>query len=177
MNIRSFAGKTPVIDASVYVDATAVVIGDVVLGKDCSVWPMSVIRGDVNSIRVGERSNIQDASVLHVNHAGEFNPEGDPLVIGDDVTVGHRVTLHGCTIGNRCLIGIGSIVMDRTVVEDEVIIGAGSLVPRGKVLTGGYLWMGSPVQQVRPLTEQEIAFLRYSAVHYSLLKNKYMMGS
>lgn len=173
MNIRPFEKKTPVIDSSSYIDPTAVVIGDVVIGKDCSVWPMTVIRGDVNSIRIGDRSNIQDSSVLHVNHAGEFNPEGDPLVIGDDVTVGHRVTLHGCTVGDRCLIGIGSIVMDGAIVESEVIIGAGSLVPRGKVLTSGYLWLGSPVKQIRPLTAEEISFLSYSAEHYSQLKDRY----
>ena len=106
--MRTFDGKNPVLGQRVYVDESAVVIGRVTLGDDASVWPMSVARGDVNTITIGARTNIQDGSVLHVTHDGPYTPGGTPLVIGDDVTVGHKVTLHACAVGNRCLIGIGS---------------------------------------------------------------------
>lgn len=117
-----------------------------------------MLRGDVNSITVGARSNIQDGSVLHVSHKTAAKPEGSPLVIGEDVTVGHKVMLHGCRIGNRVLVGMGSTVLDDAVIEDDVMIGAGSLVPPRKRLEGGYLYVGSPVRQVRVLTDEEKAF-------------------
>ena len=158
MAIRSYQQHRPQLGARAFVDASAVVIGDVVLGDDSSVWPMTVIRGDMHRIRIGARTSVQDGSVLHITHAGPFNPEGYPLIIGDDVTVGHKVTLHGCTLGNRILVGMGSIVMDGAVVEDEVIIGAGSLVPPGKRLESGYLYVGSPVKQARALTDKERSF-------------------
>lgn len=173
MAIRHFLDKTPLIGDSTYVDPTATVIGDVIIGEDCSLWPNVVIRGDVNYIRIGNRTNIQDNSVFHVNHDATFNPGGDPLIIGDDVTIGHRVLLHGCTIQDTCLIGMGSIVMDKVIIESQVMLGAGSLVPRGKVLKQGYLYVGNPVQQVRLLTEDELNFLSYSAKHYVKLKNQY----
>jgi len=169
MSIRSFAGKTPVIAASSYIDETAVVIGDVVIGEGSSVWPMAVIRGDINSIRIGDKTSIQDGTVIHVNHAGDFNPTGNPVSIGNQVTVGHQVTLHGCTISDLCLIGIGSIVMDDVVIESEVVLAAGSLVPPGQRLTGGHLWLGSPAKKIRPLTEREKQHLRYSAEYYVTL--------
>lgn len=172
-NIRAFDGLEPSLGDGVYVDPAAVVIGDVVIGRDSSVWPFAALRGDVNHIHVGERSSIQDGTVCHVSHKNESLPEGWPLIIGDDVTVGHKVTLHGCRIGNRVLVGIGSIVLDGAVVEDDVIIGAGSLVPPGKVLESGYLYLGSPCKQVRPLTESELKHLPYSAHHYVRLKNRY----
>lgn len=173
MNIRSFAGIQPVIALSAFVDKTAVVIGDVVIGENSSVWPMTVIRGDVNRIRIGNYSNIQDGSIIHVNHPGEFNPSGNDVQIGDNVTVGHKVVLHGCQIANQCLIGIGSIVMDGVSIESQVVLGAGSLVPPGKILAGGYLWLGSPAKKIRPLTGQELAFLDYSAKHYASLQTKH----
>ncbi len=173
MSIRPLVDKIPVIASSAYIDATALVIGDVVIGAESSVWPMTVIRGDVNSIHIGDKTNIQDNCVIHVNHAHEHNPAGDPVHIGNEVTVGHRVVLHGCTIEDRCLIGIGSIIMDRVIVRSEVMIGAGSLVPPGKELTSGYLWLGSPVKKIRPLTEAERQYLRYSAEHYAQVKNSY----
>ena len=137
MSIRTFQGHTPVLGERVFVDPSAVLIGDIEIGEDSSVWPLTVIRGDMHRIRIGARTSIQDGSVLHITHAGPFNPDGFPLTIGDEVTVGHKVTLHGCTLGNRILVGMGSIVMDGAVVEDEVIIGAGSLVPPGKTLQSG----------------------------------------
>ncbi|MFT5395293.1 MAG: carbonic anhydrase/acetyltransferase-like protein (isoleucine patch superfamily) [Gammaproteobacteria bacterium] len=172
MAIRSYKDKTPDIHATAYVDETAVVIGDVSIGQDSSVWPMSVIRGDVNSITIGARTNIQDGSVLHESHTSEFSP-GYPLVIGDDVTVGHKALLHACTVGNMCLIGMSATVMDGAVLGDNVIIGAGSLVPPGKQLESGYLYVGSPVKKIRELNEKERAFLKYSAKHYSVLKDNY----
>lgn len=144
--LRTLENYIPVIANSAYVDPTALVIGNVVLGENSSVWPMAVIRGDINSIHIGKFTNIQDGTVIHVNHVGEFNPKGNPLVLGDEVTIGHRAILHGCTIEDRCLIGIGTIVMDDVIVHSNVIIGAGSLVPPGKELESDYLWVGSPVK-------------------------------
>lgn len=171
MTIRIFAGKMPEIASSAYVDESAVVIGDVKIGEDSSIWPMTVVRGDVDSIRIGKCTNIQDASVLHATHDGKFSPGGIPLVVGDNVTVGHRVTLHACSVGNYCLIGMSATIMDGAALGDRVIIGAGSLVPTGKVLEGGYLYVGSPVKRVRELNEKELEFLEYSASHYVKLKN------
>jgi carbonic anhydrase/acetyltransferase-like protein (isoleucine patch superfamily) len=173
--IRSYQGTTPSLGARVFIDSTALVIGDVQLGEDSSVWPFTVIRGDMHRIRIGARSSVQDGSVLHITHAGPFNPDGYPLIIGDEVTIGHKVTLHGCTLGNRILVGMGSIVMDGAVVEDEVIIGAGSLVPPGKRLESGYLYVGSPVKQARPLTDKERAFFSYSAANYVRLKDQHLL--
>lgn len=174
MAIRSFQQRTPQLAERVFVDASAVVIGDVELGEDSSVWPMTVIRGDMHRIRIGARTSVQDGCVLHITHAGPFNPEGFPLTIGDEVTVAHKVTLHGCTLGNRILVGMGSIVMDGAVVEDEVIIGAGSLVPPGKRLESGYLYVGSPVKQARPLTDKERNFFSYTAGNYVKLKDQHL---
>jgi carbonic anhydrase/acetyltransferase-like protein (isoleucine patch superfamily) len=172
--IRKYQGTTPTLGDKVFVDASAVVIGDVVLGDDSSVWPLTVIRGDMHRIRIGARTSVQDGSVLHITHAGPFNPDGFPLLIGDDVTIGHKVMLHGCTVGNRILIGMGSTVMDGAVVEDEVIIGAGSLVPPGRVLESGFLYVGSPAKQARPLTEKERAFFTYSSANYVRLKDQHL---
>ncbi len=171
--IRDYQDKSPVIGSGTYIDDTAVVIGDVVLGKNCSVWPLTVIRGDINRIRIGDDTNIQDGSVLHVTHRGEFSDEGAELHIGSEVTVGHKALLHGCRIGNQCLIGMGSIVTDNAVIEDRVIIGSGSLVPPGKNLESGYLYLGNPVVKKRALSEREIEYLAYVAKHYVLLKQNY----
>lgn len=174
MTIRTFQGIAPTLGERVFVDASAVVLGDVEIGDDSSVWPQVAIRGDVNRIRIGARSSIQDGSVLHVTHAGQFNPDGFALTIGDDVTVGHKVTLHGCRIGDRVLVGMSAIVLDGAVVEDEVIIGAGSLVPPGKTLESGYLYVGSPVKQARALSDKERAFFAYSAANYVKLKDQHL---
>lgn len=174
MTIRSYKGITPTYDNSVYIDESSVLVGDITLGKDSSVWPLVAARGDVNYIRIGERTNIQDGSVLHLTRASKSNPDGYPLIIGDDVTVGHKVMLHGCQLGSRILVGMGAIVMDNAIVEDDVIIGGGSLVPPNKRLESGYLYVGSPVKQARPLTEQERAFLKISADNYVQLKDEYL---
>ena len=171
--IRSFNGISPRLGANCYIDESAVVIGDVEMGDDCSVWPLTVIRGDSNIVRIGSHTNIQDGSVLHVTHDGEHSPGGAELHIGSHVTVGHKVLLHGCRIGNYCLVGMGSIVTDNAVVEDHVMIGSGSLVPPNKVLESGYLYLGNPVKRVRELKERELEFLSYVADHYVLLKQEY----
>lgn len=172
--LRHYQGHTPRLGERAYVDPDAVVIGDVELGADSSVWPCAVVRGDMHWIRIGERTSIQDNSVLHITHAGPFNPDGYPLSIGSDVTVGHSVTLHGCTVGDRVLVGIGATVLDGAVVEDEVIIGAGTLVPPGKRLESGYLYVGAPCKQARPLKDSEREFFRYSADNYVSLKDDYL---
>lgn len=177
MAIRTCKGQTPALDAGAFVDASAVVIGDVTLGRDVSIWPMAVLRGDVNSIRIGDETNIQDGAVLHVTHRSASNPEGYPLIIGKGVTVGHKVVLHGCRIGDFCLIGIGAIIMDGAVVEDRVMVGAGALVPPGKRLASGHLYVGSPARPSRPLRDDELAYLSYSAAGYVRLKNDHQADS
>ena len=173
MNIRSFQNHTPNIDPSAFVDASAVLIGQVSIGEHASVWPMSVLRGDIHHIEIGAYSNIQDGSVLHVTHVSAHNPTGFSLTIGKYVTVGHQVVLHGCTIGNYCLIGMGSAIIDGAIIPDHVIIGAKSLVPQGKVLESGYLSVGQPVGRVRKLTDKELEFLQYSAQHYAKLAQQH----
>jgi carbonic anhydrase/acetyltransferase-like protein (isoleucine patch superfamily) len=166
-------GAAPQLGPGAWVHPRATVIGEVSIGADASVWPGAVIRGDVNSIAIGEASNIQDNSVLHVSHRTPANPAGGPLIIGARVTVGHSVILHACTIGDECLIGMGSIILDRAVVQKHVLLGAGSLVPEGKVLESGHLYLGRPAKLVRPLTEEEIAYFSYSAEHYVKLARSY----
>lgn len=173
-NIRHQTRGIPQLGERVYVDTAAAIIGDVHIGDDCSIWPMSVIRGDVNQITIGERCSIQDASVLHVTHAGPHTGAGWPLIIGNDVTVGHRVVLHGCQLGNEILVGIGSIVMDGAIVEDQVVIGANSLIAPGKKLLSGNLYLGSPARKVRSLTQQELDYFRYTAANYVRLKDEYL---
>lgn len=174
MNIREYQGNRPQCGERVFVDPSAVVLGDVVLGDDSSVWPLVSVRGDMHRIRIGARTSVQDNSVLHITHAGPYNPDGFPLLIGDDVTIGHLAMLHGCTIGNRVLIGMGSMVMDGAVIEDDVVLGAGSLVPPGKTLASGYLYVGRPAKQVRPLTDKELAFFTYTAANYVRLKDQHL---
>lgn len=166
-------GITPTLAAGAWVHPRATVIGEVSLGTDASVWPGAVVRGDVNSIAIGEATNIQDNSVLHVSHKTLVDPAGGPLVIGARVTVGHTVILHACTIGDECLIGMGSIILDHAVIQKHVLLGAGSLVPEGKVLESGHLYLGRPAKQVRTLTDEEIAYFNYSAEHYVKLARSY----
>lgn len=174
MAIRDFSGISPSISPSAYIDAAALVVGRVTLGDDVSIWPMAVLRGDVNVITVGAGTNVQDGSVLHVTHDHPDLPGGFALRIGKNVTIGHKVILHGCSVGDDCLIGMGAIVMDGAVLEPKVLLGAGSLVPPGKVLTAGHLWLGAPVRKVRVLSQKELDWLTYSAAHYISLKNQYL---
>ncbi|MBZ5489188.1 gamma carbonic anhydrase family protein [Halomonas aquamarina] len=172
--LRSFNAHSPRLGERVYIDPASVVIGDVVLGDDCSVWPMTVIRGDMHRIRLGARVSVQDGSVLHITHASDFNPDGFPLTVGDDVTIGHKAILHGCTLGSRILVGMGAIVMDGAVVEDEVIIAAGAVVTPGKRLESGYVYAGNPARALRPLKDSERAFFPYTAGNYVKLKDQFL---
>lgn len=174
LSVRSFCGKHPVLGARVLVDPSAVVLGDVTLGDDVSVWPGAIVRGDMHHIRVGDCTSIQDGSVLHITHASDFNPGGWPLEIGAEVTIGHNATLHGCTLGNRILVGMGAVVMDGAVVEDQVVIAAGALIPPRKTLQGGFLYAGTPAKQVRPLSDRELAFFSYTAQNYVKLKDQHI---
>lgn len=177
-SIRTLGDQAPSLGERVYIDPLAAVIGDVELGDDVSIWPGAVLRGDVNFIRVGARTSIQDGSIVHVTHDGPFTrPGGYPTRIGSDNTIGHGVILHGCTIGSFCLIGMRATLLDGAVVEDFGFVGAGALVPPGKVVGSGELWVGSPARRVRHLSEREIESLRYSAAHYVKLKDRYLGNS
>ena len=177
MPTRPYRGVHPTLGRGVYIDPAAVVIGDVVLGEDVSIWPMTVVRGDVNHIRIGARSNVQDGSVLHVTRPYPGSDAGWPLIVGEDVVIAHGVTIHGCVIGNRVLVGIGAIVLDGAVVEDEVMIAAGTVVPPGKRLESGGLYMGNPARRARDLTGAERARIPVMAGFYIDLKNEYLETS
>ncbi|REF25736.1 carbonic anhydrase/acetyltransferase-like protein (isoleucine patch superfamily) [Xenorhabdus cabanillasii] len=172
--LRQYLKLRPQVGQRVMLDSTSIVIGDVKLADDVSIWPLVVIRGDVNYVSIGTRTNIQDGSVLHVTHKSSNNPNGFPLIIGEEVTIGHKAILHGCTIGNRVLVGMGAIILDGAVIEDNVIIGAASLVPPGKTLESGYLYIGSPAKQVRKLKPEELEGLLYSANNYVRWKDDYL---
>ena len=172
--IRDYKGYTPVLGNAVFVDASAVIVGDITLADDVSIWPQVAARGDVNKIRIGARTNVQDGTVLHVTRRSETHPNGFPLIIGDDVTIGHQCMLHGCILGNRILVGMGAIIMDGTLVQDDVFIGAGTVVPPNKILRSGYLYVGNPMKEARRLNPKEVDFLKQSAVNYVALKNDYL---
>ena len=165
-HIRTFDGKWPSIAEGAWVDETAVVIGDVTLGPGASIWPHCVVRGDIHRIAIGAETNIQDGSILHVSHDSRFMPGGAPLILHERITVGHQVVLHGCEIGELCLIGIGARVLDRVVIQPRTMLGAGALVPPGRVLEGGYLYVGAPAQRARVLTDRELEYLEYVAANY-----------
>lgn len=173
-SLRKYNGVFPVFGQSTYIDSSSILVGDITLGDDVSIWPLVAARGDVNSITIGARTNIQDGSVLHVTRKSINNPDGNPLIIGDDVTIGHLCMLHGCTLGNRILVGMGAIIMDGAVIQDDVFIGAGTLVPPNKVLESGFLYVGNPMKKARPLKESETAFLKQSAINYTELKDSYL---
>lgn len=166
--IRTFQGIKPTIAKSAFIEDTAVVIGDVVIGEECSVWFHAVVRGDVNYIRIGRRTNVQDFCMLHVTH------DTAPLVIGDDVTIGHNVVLHGCTIKDRVLIGMGAIIMDGAVIGEDSVIGAGALVTEGTIVPPKSLTLGSPAKVKRPVTDKELAWIRESAQNYITYARQYM---
>ena len=173
--LRPFRDRLPTLGARAYVDPAASVIGDVVLGDDVSVWPFTVVRGDVNFIRVGDRTNLQDGSVVHVSHDGPHAKLGGFATrIGNDVTIGHKAIIHACTIEDAVLIGMGAIVLDGAVVRKHGFVGAGALVPPGKVVGEGELWLGNPAKKARQLSDAEIEALYYSAGHYVRLKDEYL---
>ena len=173
MATESYRGLFPKLGKNVFVHPAATVIGDVELHDSVSIWPGVVIRGDVNRIRIGVRSNVQDGSLLHVTHKSPRDPEGAPLLIGNEVTIGHGVILHGCVIHDECLIGMGSLVMDKAVIESRVLLGAGSLVPEGRVLQSGWLYVGRPAAPVRPLTAEELSYFSRHATNYAKLAAEY----
>lgn len=175
--IRPYLHHLPTLGERIYIDPAAVVIGDVVLGDDVSVWPATVIRGDVNFIRIGARTNIQDGSIVHVSHDGPHAKLGGFATrIGSDVTIGHKAIIHACTIEDAALIGMGAIILDGAVVRKHAFVGAGALVPPGKVVGEGEMWLGSPAKFARKLSEAEIEALYYSAQHYVRLKDEYLTG-
>lgn len=174
--LRPFDGKRPALGARVYVDPASTVIGDVELGDDVSVWPGTVIRGDVNYVRIGARSNIQDGTVIHVSHHSPFNKGGYPTLIGEGVTVGHGTIIHACTIGDYSLIGMGACILDGASVGKYGFVGAGAVVGPGKQVGEAELWLGNPARFARKLSEKEIESLEYSAQHYVRLKDKYLAG-
>jgi len=171
--IRPFDHHRPQLHPSVWVDPTALVIGDVQLGEESSVWPMAVLRGDVQRIRVGKACNIQDGAILHVSHDSGYCPGGQPLILGDGITVGHQAVLHACEVGNHCLVGIGARVLDGAVLGDHTMLGAGALVAPGKKLEGGGLWVGAPAKRVRSLSDEALEYLEYSAAHYVKLAQRH----
>ena len=171
---RPFDSITPRLGQRVWIDPQATVIGRVSLGDDVSVWPQTVLRGDVNKIEVGARTNIQDGTIGHVTHDGPYSPGGFPLVLGADITIGHGAILHACTVGDRCLVGMGSLILDGAVLEADVMLAAGSLVSPGKRLASGWLYRGRPAEKARQLSDQELEMLVYSAHHYVSLKNQYL---
>ncbi|MHB8911969.1 MAG: gamma carbonic anhydrase family protein [Lysobacter sp.] len=175
MSIRPYLEQFPRLGARVYVDSAATVIGQVTLGDDVSIWPGCVVRGDVNFIRIGARSNIQDGTVIHVSHDGPHAKLGGfATVIGEDVTIGHKAIVHACRIEDAALIGMGAVLLDGAVVRKHGFVGAGALVAPGKVVGEAELWLGNPARKVRVLSDAEIEGLYYSAQHYVRLKDQYL---
>jgi carbonic anhydrase/acetyltransferase-like protein (isoleucine patch superfamily) len=175
MTLRPYLEHFPVTGERVYVDPAATVIGDVVLGDDASIWPGCVVRGDVNHIRIGARTNVQDGTIVHVTHEGPYTrPGGLPTLIANDVTIGHGAIIHACTIDEFALIGMGARLLDGCHVQRFGFVGAGAVVSPGKVVGEGELWLGSPARFARKLTDRELEQLQYSAGHYVRLKDRYL---
>lgn len=166
--IRTYQGITPTVPPSAVIEETAVIVGDVVLGEEASVWFHSVVRGDVHYIRIGSRTNVQDLCMLHVTH------DTHPLIVGDDVTIGHHVVLHGCTIKDRVLIGMGAIIMDGAVIGEDSVVGAGALVTERTVVPPKSLVLGSPAKVKRPVTQEELTWIRESAANYVRYAKTYL---
>jgi carbonic anhydrase/acetyltransferase-like protein (isoleucine patch superfamily) len=169
--VRTFQGIRPTIPTSCFIEETGLVIGDVVMGEHCSVWFHAVIRGDVNYIRIGERTNVQDLCMLHVTH------DTNPLIIGNEVTIGHNVVLHGCTIKDRVLVGMGAIIMDGAVIGEDSVVGAGALITEGTIVPPKSLILGSPAKVKRPVTEKELAWIKESAENYVKYARQYLSDS
>ena len=174
MTLRAFRGRLPILGERVYLDPAGLVIGDVTLGDDVSVWPGTVIRGDVNSIAIGARSNVQDGAIVHVTHDGPYSPGGFPTRIGTDVTIGHAAVIHACTIEDACLIGMHATVLDGAVIKQHGFVGAGAVIPPGKTVGERELWLGNPAKRVRVLSDRDVEALYYSSSHYVKLKDRYL---
>ena len=175
MHLRPYRGILPTLGERVYVDLAATCIGDVVLGDDVSLWPGTVVRGDVNFIRIGARTNVQDGTVIHVSHDGPHAKLGGfATQIGADVTIGHKAIIHACRIEDAVLVGMGAMLLDGVVVRKHAFVGAGALVTPGKEVGEGELWLGNPARKARMLNDAEIEALYYSAQHYVRLKDEYL---
>ena len=175
MPIRSYQGQTPRLGQRVYVDVGAHLIGDVELGDDVSLWSGTVVRGDVNFIRIGARTNVQDGSIIHVSHDGPYTrPGGYPTIIGSDVTIGHGAIVHACVIEDGCLIGMGATVLDGATIRKNGFVGAGAVIAPGKTVGERELWLGNPAKLVRVLSDRDVESLYYSATHYVKLKDRYL---
>ncbi len=173
--LYDFKEFSPKVGKGSWIAPSADIIGDVTIGKDCSIWFGSVVRGDVHYITIGDRTSIQDLSMVHITHHKKADrSDGSPTVIGSDVTVGHRVMLHGCTIEDACLIGMSTTILDDAVIGKESIVGANSLVTKGKVFPPRSLIMGSPAKVVRELNDDEVAELYASAERYVAFKEDYV---
>lgn len=175
MPIRSYQGQKPRLGQRVYVDVGAHLIGDVELGDDVSLWPGTVVRGDVNFIRIGARTNVQDGTIIHVSHDGPYTrPGGYPTIIGADVTIGHGAIVHACVIEDGCLIGMGATVLDGATIRKNGFVGAGAVIAPGKTVGERELWLGNPAKLVRLLSDRDVEALYYSATHYVKLKDRYL---
>lgn len=168
MILRPYEGKEPRLGNRVFVAENAAIIGDVELGDDCSIWFSATLRGDVNAIRIGARTNVQDNCTIHVTHLAW------PTIIGEDVTIGHGAIVHGCTVHRGALIGMGSRVLDGAVIGESALVGAGALVPEGMQVPPRTLVVGVPARVRRPLTEDELAHLERSWRNYVEYKDKYL---
>ena len=175
--LRPYRDILPTVGQRAWVDPAATVIGDVVLGDDVSIWPGTIVRGDVNFIRIGARTNVQDGTIIHVSHDSPYNKGGYPTLIGDGVTVGHGCIIHACSIGDYCLIGMGACILDGAVIEANAFIAAGAVIGPGKRVRSGELWAGNPARLMRQLSEKDIEGLRYSADHYVRLKDQYLASA
>lgn len=173
-NIMSFEGKSPKMGERVWVHPSSTIIGDVKLGEDVSIWPGVIIRADVNSVEIGDRTNIQDGSIIHVTNVEAKPPHGYPTIIGNDVTIGHGAMLHGCTVEEGVLIGMRAILLDGSRVEKHAILGAGALLAPGKIVKTGEVWVGAPARRIKVLTDKEIEDLYFSAKQYVSLKDRYL---
>ncbi len=175
MPIRPYQGQMPRLGQRVYVDIGAQLIGDVELGDDVSLWPGVVVRGDVNYIRIGARTNVQDGTIIHVSHDGPYTrPGGYPTIIGSDVTIGHGAIVHACVIEDACLIGMHATVLDGATIKKNGFVGAGAVIPPGKTVGERELWLGNPAKLVRVLSDRDVESLYYSATHYVKLKDRYL---
>jgi carbonic anhydrase/acetyltransferase-like protein (isoleucine patch superfamily) len=161
-----YLDKKPKIDASCFIHESSYIIGDVKIAEKVSVWPYSVLRGDVAPITIGKATNIQDGTIIHGTHAGPYTGSGHGTIIGNNVTVGHRCILHACTIEDNSFIGMNTTILDRAVIETGAMLGANSLVTSEQIITSGYLWLGQPARKIRKLTTKEKEYIKYSAKHY-----------
>ena len=175
MTCRIFEAKQPYIAMGAFIDQSSLLIGDVEVGEESSIWPFAILRGDVQAVRVGMKTNVQDGCVLNVVSPSDRNPNGHPVVIGDFVSIGHQSALHGCTIGNNVHLGPGSIILEGAVIPSNTIIAAGSVVAADAKLEAGHLWAGTTLEKSRKLTKEDIVNIKAMAEEYVLLKNRYLL--